>query len=385
MSEVEESNCKKCRKKVKESDSALQCDRCIEWWHIKCGKIDKKVYDLYQELDHDVFFWFCPECKEPMKQILASNTINVSAKEEIMEVLQSINTEIKVLKEKASTNQASYADVARMISNSNNTTNSVVNIPKPVIQSGVIITHKDPDVTSSKTLDMIKTKLDAKRIEGGLTLKLRGKGGCFMGTVKKVNQEDLEKEVAVQLGDEFVVRVPKEKRPQLLLCGVKKEFNGSQLAEEILACNQWFDEEDSNQIKVVHKRCRKSSSGDRWDYIIEADDPAYEKLLNRYVLIDYNHHFMKDYISLTRCYNCQRYHHKATMCQDESVCAICMGSHSTRVCNRQQDVKCINCAAANKNGAKYNIKHICGSRNCSFQLNLLKQIRTNTSTTKSQW
>lgn len=40
------------------------------------------------------------------------------------------------------------------------------------------------------------------------------------------------------------------------------------IAEEISSNNQGFDETVINQVKVVQKRCRKFSTGDRWDYIL---------------------------------------------------------------------------------------------------------------------
>lgn len=372
--------CKVCKRKVKDDHEAMQCDRCSKWVHIKCGKkITSDHYMMLKQLVEEVdIFWFCVQCKSKMKDAIEKETVLPAAKDEIIEALTSIKTDLHHFKQNSVNKEISYAEVAKLVSQ-NSSSITAVNIPKPTCKSGVIITPKDPALLSNQTINIVKEKVDKKILGGGVSLKPNGKSGCFLGAESNANSEDLKREIINQLGDQFNIKIPTAKRPQVILLGAKREFNPEQLAKEIVTSNQGFTEEECEEIHVVHIRSRKTSTGDRWDYIIESDLKMHQKLVNRYILVDFQHHFLKNYISITRCYNCQRYHHKATACTESVICAVCAGDHSSRNCSRQQEPKCINCAEANRNGAKFNTKHICGTKHCGFQQNLIKNLNANPS------
>lgn len=379
MAENEDHNCKKCGIIV--VDEGTQCDRCDKWLHIKCIKMSKEQYILSGQVkDH---FWFCASCKEKVINFIKSSVVDVVQKDEIMEALSTIKAEIKEIKEKNTKTELSYAEVAKLVSNNSKVKSSLSTpIPKPL--GGVIITSKNVSNTKDQTLDDIKKKIDQTKLGGGVTLRTCYRGeGCFLGIRNKVDSATLEKAVIEQLGDQYLVKTPTEKRPQLILSGMNKEFTEEQLINEIVEANQGFNDEDSMNIKVVHKRSKNMAGKQSWEYIMEAEENTFGKLLDRYILIDYRYHYIKSYVNLTRCYNCQKYHHKATVCLDSPVCAKCAGSHSSKDCQKQE-FKCVNCIDANTNGAKYNVKHICGTRFCGFQQNMMNKHRISSSVS-SKW
>lgn len=378
MAEEEDDKCKKCLLIV-DSDG-IECDRCLKWFHIKCAKMSKEQYEMHVEMKD--CFWFCVTCKIKVKKYLAT----VNEKDEIMEVLTKIQTDIKEIKDKNAKTELSYADVAKMISN-NSSVKSSINIHKPKSTGGLIITSKNPSTTKSQSIEEIKNKIDLTKIGVGVTLKPCYRGeGCFMSTFSNVDSVALEKKVNEQLGDQFTVRIPTEKRPQLILNGVKKDYTEEELAKEIILANQGFNEEEAAYIKVVHKRLKKTMNGNQsWEYIIESNESTFGKLLDRYILIDFNYHFIKRFVNVTRCFNCQKYHHKATECVDNAVCAVCMGNHSSKDCKcTKQEYKCINCVEANSKGGKYKVNHICGTRQCGFLQNMIINQRSN-ATSSSKW
>lgn len=63
--EVDDGICGSCQKKCKEDHEAIACDRCDQWFHIKCEKIPTSIYKLYVEnnLDKNNFFWMCFDCR----------------------------------------------------------------------------------------------------------------------------------------------------------------------------------------------------------------------------------------------------------------------------------------------------------------------------------
>ncbi|KAK3873078.1 hypothetical protein Pcinc_021890 [Petrolisthes cinctipes] len=46
-SSEEGADCGKCKKEVKDSDSALECEICEVWFHIEFEEIPKVVYKFY--------------------------------------------------------------------------------------------------------------------------------------------------------------------------------------------------------------------------------------------------------------------------------------------------------------------------------------------------
>ena len=50
--------CPICERAVAKTHRAVECDICLRWCHIKCGRVSPSEYDKLQLLDH--FYWNCP-------------------------------------------------------------------------------------------------------------------------------------------------------------------------------------------------------------------------------------------------------------------------------------------------------------------------------------
>lgn len=62
------SNCYVCSSEVKESDSAVGCDICEQWAHIKCELISE---DEYAFLDsHKSVHWYCKACNKSVANVI---------------------------------------------------------------------------------------------------------------------------------------------------------------------------------------------------------------------------------------------------------------------------------------------------------------------------
>lgn len=53
--------CPICERVVAKTHGAIECDICLHWCHIKCGRVSPSEYDKLQFLDH--FYWNCPSCE----------------------------------------------------------------------------------------------------------------------------------------------------------------------------------------------------------------------------------------------------------------------------------------------------------------------------------
>lgn len=174
------------------------------------------------------------------------------------------------------------------------------------------------------------------------------------------------------MGDDFEVFKPKTQVPQLIISGISREYSTEELWLEIKETNSGFVDEDF--IKVVHRRKnvdvkRKIES---WCYIIETGPGTYKKMVDRYLLIDFGDHFVRQYVEATRCYNCQQYNHKSNHCTASAVCSRCGRNHKTSECAKNVSFSCVNCKEANIRGSKFDTNHSCGSSVCAVHQNILK-------------
>ena len=54
-------DCGECAREVKGVDDGMQCDDCLTWYHLKCCKLSKAVYELLKK--YDELQWRCTKCK----------------------------------------------------------------------------------------------------------------------------------------------------------------------------------------------------------------------------------------------------------------------------------------------------------------------------------
>jgi len=61
-----DTKCSVCLRNVNSSDKSLQCDKCNEWCHIKCGGVTKEHYKQMVQLDESniEIQWHCPPCEK---------------------------------------------------------------------------------------------------------------------------------------------------------------------------------------------------------------------------------------------------------------------------------------------------------------------------------
>lgn len=157
---------------------------------------------------------------------------------------------------------------------------------------------------------------------------------------------------------------------------MERSYDEDQLVEEIKATNPGFLECDV--IKVAFKKQMKSYRNEsdlKWLYILEADGDTYEKLVDKYIMVDFSHHYIKEYVNVVRCFNCQKYNHKASACTDAVKCGRCSGDHSTRDCAETGNFNCVNCEEAVARGAKMRTNHPCGSYRCQYQQNIVMSLK----------
>ena len=92
--------CKHCKKICKNSEKAIQCDRCLKWVHTKChgdgDGIPDEIYDLYSEKKFAKygFEWSCGcgDCEEAIPKIQNEVSCLTSKIDVILEEVKTLST-----------------------------------------------------------------------------------------------------------------------------------------------------------------------------------------------------------------------------------------------------------------------------------------------------
>lgn len=86
---------------------------------------------------------------------------------------------------------------------------------------------------------------------------------------------------------------------------------------------------------------------------------------------------VKDYIRVTRCYNCQKFGHVSKHCKSAAQCGFCSADHATSNCQLKEEAdkhKCANCIRSKVQ----NHKHTSGSSDCTIYKHRLQETINNT-------
>lgn len=168
--------------------------------------------------------------------------------------------------------------------------------------------------------------MDIKRIKLGLS-KIRKvhQSGVFMATTRKDDCNKLEAETKKVLGDICEVFQPKPILPQLIVTNLSKEYKEDDLIEELRSTNPNFSDDD--KIRIVHTQQNKKDG--KWSVFLQASPATFNKLVDRYIILDFSDHYVKEYVHTRRCLKCQQYGHKAVDCCSPPVCSRCASQHKT--------------------------------------------------------
>jgi hypothetical protein len=57
------SSCAGCQNAVKDSDKAVNCETCENWYHIQCQNISLDMYKIMIKEESKILHWFCSKCE----------------------------------------------------------------------------------------------------------------------------------------------------------------------------------------------------------------------------------------------------------------------------------------------------------------------------------
>jgi hypothetical protein len=216
---------------------------------------------------------------------------------------------------------------------------------KPTNIYSVLVTPTEAsdEDTSDDTKNRVMELINPKTL--GIKIKriVRTKNKAVRIESETSNIEEKLKSCAALLENKFEVKTPTRTLPRLAVYSVKAKMEEKDLKECIKAQN---DLEEGCHVRPLFRFGKRNENVTNW--VVEVDPLSRKKILNtKRVYIEFSSFKVKDFVSITRCFKCQRHGHTSKNCKEKEYCEHCSENHDTRHCDsRDQPACCINCKRA---------------------------------------
>lgn len=319
--------CQGCKKQK----FCFDCDGCHKKICKQCENLTSTEIKCL-ELKERTMIFYCGERREGhsiklFKDILKEKNKIIESKNNIIEMLE---REMEKYRNGEKTNMYSQ----------------VVKKSKEAI---LTVKPRDTNQQSRKTKDDVQDKINPTLMGTTISkLKYTKNGGVAISCEEK-SVENMKSVAEKQLGKEYEVAILKKINPKLRIFNVnKKDVNDNdEFIEKIVFHNHINKEKQNFMLEIVHKQDSKLNQRN-CHLILEMDTETYTEMnTNDYIQTGWKGCKYEDYISVTQCYKCWKFGHKANRCKSlKNVCAHCSSTeHVTNECNSNSKC-CVNCKYA---------------------------------------
>lgn len=212
--------------------------------------------------------------------------------------------------------------------------------------------------TKSRLVQLIKPKEDNLQVR---SMRMVGRGGVLVEAASGGDAGRLIENRALRESG-FTVERPKTVLPKIMIYDVPNDISEEDAKECIVAQNlNKRPEVDAVQrgFKIVKKMAVKDRKVEHW--VVECTPEVRDWLTSEArIYVDWSSCRVKDFLSITRCYNCQGYGHPSRYCKGKRTCAHCSGDHDLKDCGSRRDP--FPCSACAKFGR--NLMHGVNDPNC---------------------
>jgi len=238
---------------------------------------------------------------------------------------------------------------------------------------------RNEGMSSAETIDTIMAKVNPK--EMGIKVSRYGPINNG-GVVLELGTNEHRDKVMERLGRDLDVRLPKKRRPKVIIYDIPKNWTDQQLSEEVYEMNfrepGGADVEDfkANFRPLFKTGPRKVGGKERsnTEWVVEVSGNMLKQLLHKGRLYHgWETSKVKEHVIIVRCFKCQRFGHFAKDCKCEvDTCGHCaVEGHIVKDCpDLRKPPTCANCKR-NKKPHNHNTK----AKTCSAYISEQNRIQ----------
>ncbi|XP_073979944.1 uncharacterized protein [Rhodnius prolixus] len=195
--------------------------------------------------------------------------------------------------------------------------------------------------TSSETKKMLKDNLDPCKLKLGIE-NMRGisNGGVMVECSTKNEVKTLCENINRVCNDNLHAVKLNKMLPRLKLNNIPEEITVDNALDVIKSQNEEIiNDADTIQVKSLFKNKRRSRF-----LIIEVNANLRKLFLEKRIKMGWNVCPVVDHLTISRCYNCNKFGHHTSQCKGTTTCPLCTAKHSLKECTvRETEYSCVNC------------------------------------------
>jgi hypothetical protein len=220
---------------------------------------------------------------------------------------------------------------------------------------------------------LLKRKVNPIDMKVGISaLKTLKNGQLLIESEKKSELEEVCKKINEVCGEELESYMQKLREPRIIVFNVPEDITTENAVQAIVLQNSELNlNENEIKPKFVFEDKRKHKN-----LVLEVNSETRKRLVDRKLKIGWHVCNSSDYLSVTRCYKCSKYNHRAQECYGAVVCPHCAQSHTLQECKAsKENYRCVNCINYNKYNAKaqINANHSSLDKRCGCYKAALKR------------
>lgn len=355
--------CSNCKQTIGH-DGGYVCDLCMLKIHKTCASLQPSEIKC-MPLQKRSLLIVCNTCRE----YLSRTRFMVQMFEEMKNEIVQLKEEVCKLRE---TNSLKTCGGEGIYTYSGALTSGKKDSGFPQLPT-LIIKPKRAQ-SESMTRKEVQSKINPSKLKVGINNLRATKRGELI--VKCRTQEELEvlKNVTEKsLAGDYTVDIPKLKSPKIKVVGYKGGGDKTEIEDNIRNQNEWIRPGDDFEITYIKEIRSKNCS----TIFITCSPGMYTMALRAGRLcIGWERCQVYEDLGLLRCFKCQGYYHKSSVCNGSIACGKCAGDHDTSSC-KSLSRKCVNCSAANGNyGTNYSTDHAASDAKCPSSVYHMKILRS---------
>lgn len=206
--------------------------------------------------------------------------------------------------------------------------------------------------TKKRIVELIKPREVSLQVR---SIRPISKGGVLVEAASSQAAGKIFENQAMKDGG-FQVARPKVALPKVMIYDVPSDISEDEVRNCLRSQNPILrpsDETIQAGLRLVKRMPVRDRSVEHW--VLECNPAVRDWLMSEgRVYIDWSSCRVKDFLNVTRCYNCQGYGHSSKFCRGKRTCAHCVGDHDRKDCpSKEKNFPCPACAKVNRKEQHY--------------------------------